>query len=215
MTRQPRSFSEGLTVRERLDRLQELAGAVDLPALGVWLGVPVQTMQKLTARGIARPTALRMIVGLKRHGYDASLEWLTKGLGWEPRPLAIEGESRGVMPTGHGPTGGVTVSGPSSTSIKEGEPLGMHLVAKMVAKAIEEDLHKSTVPVLLSSLNALEKQRLMIWALKDLARQLKKIGYNMNNLFHLTDDLAEQVGLPIRLEPPAAPERKPVSDPPV
>lgn len=104
----------------------EISGTVDLPALGKWIGIPVQTMQKLTARGIAKPTALRMIVGLKAHGYLGSLEWLMKGLGWEPRPIVeggteAGGEARGAMLTGHIPPEGTTLQPPAET-VKDGQP---------------------------------------------------------------------------------------------
>ena len=41
-------------------------------------------------------------------------------------------------------------------------------------------------------------QRIVTWALKDLARRLRVLRFDMGRTFELTDEWAGQIGLPVR-----------------
>lgn len=84
------------------------------------------------------------------------------------------------------------------TASAPNELLDMKRAAQKVSEAIGRDLLKSEVAVLLDGATELGRQRAMVWALKDLARQLHHLGFDMRNLFAITDELAGQVGLAIR-----------------
>jgi len=54
--------------------------------------------------------------------------------------------------------------------------------------------------------SSVEVQRTVIWALKDLARRLRVLRFDMGNTFELTDQWAGETGLPVR--PPARSSRE-------
>ncbi len=72
---------------ERLDALLQLA-AVDRVStyeeLAVWLGVSYNSLRKWPDRGIGPRTALKVLGGLRRRGYDCSLDWVQNGVGMGP-----------------------------------------------------------------------------------------------------------------------------------
>jgi len=72
----------------------------------------------------------------------------------------------------------------------------MKEAAARIAKGLETSLRKSEVVISANRPMELERQRALVWALKDLARQLKRIGYNMDDMFDLTDEIAAEIGLP-------------------
>jgi len=59
--------------------------------------------------------------------------------------------------------------------------------------------------------SSLEAQHTVIWALKDLARRLRVLHFDMGRTFELTDEWAGQVGLPVR-RPKESAERSGVAD---
>lgn len=74
--------------------------------------------------------------------------------------------------------------------------LSMKEAAARIAKSLDAALRKSEVVIDANRPQELERQRALVWALKDLARQLKRGGYNMDELFDLTDEMAAELGLP-------------------
>ena len=74
-------------------------------------------------------------------------------------------------------------------------PLPLEAAAR-IAKSLDASLRKSEALIDVNRPQELERQRALIWALKDLARQLKRGGYNMDELFDLTDEMAAELGLP-------------------
>src|SRR5918996_1167711 len=82
------------------------------------------------------------------------------------------------------------------------EPYGR--LAAGIGKALEADLNHHE----LGQWSSVEVQRTVIWALKDLARRLRVLRFDMGKTFELTDTLAEKVGLPVRPpEQPSAADR--------
>lgn len=77
------------------------------------------------------------------------------------------------------------------------KPLDMKAVARQIAEALEQDLRKSEA-VISQDAHEIERQRHLVWALKDLARWLTNSGYDMRQLFRLTDEMASEIGLPTR-----------------
>ena len=72
------------------------------------------------------------------------------------------------------------------------------------AAALEADLGHNEF----GQWSSVEVQRTVIWALKDLARRLRVLGFDMGKTFELTDEWAATVGLPVReLERP--PDERP------
>lgn len=72
----------------------------------------------------------------------------------------------------------------------------MREAAARIAKSLDASLRKSEALIDVSRPKEIERQRALVWALKDLARQLKRGGYNMDELFDLTDEMAAELGLP-------------------
>ena len=73
----------------------------------------------------------------------------------------------------------------------------MEAAAQRIAEALKADLRSSEIVIDLHR-HDLERQRALVWALKDLARQLRHTGYRMEEMFELTDVLAAEIGLPVR-----------------
>lgn len=191
---QPRISPEVGSVRDRLNVLQELGaehGVTDLPTLAAWLGVPLHTVRKLTTRGIKRKTALKIVGGLKQQGYSATVEWVLNGTGAPPERM-----STGLTLTKEG-TLAPAVAVPETTHVGL---IDMKSAALKITKALAEDLDRSRALVLHDGMATRERERqqALVWAFKDLARQLARMGYDMRNLFEITDELAREVGLPQR-----------------
>jgi hypothetical protein len=66
--------------------------------------------------------------------------------------------------------------------------------AARIARALAADLSHNE----LGQWSSLEVQHTVIWALKDLARRLWVLRFNMGETFELTDDWAGKIGLPVR-----------------
>lgn len=178
-TVKPQTDPAGVSVRQRLHVLSQLA-AVDRVSteeqLAGWLEMPYQTLRKLGGRPIGRRTALKILGALERHGYRCSEEWIRYG-------------------TGPGPMRG-SESSHRSQSQRPNVGFDMKEAAARIARGLESSLRKSEALISIDRPKELERQQALVWALKDLARQLKRMGYNMDDLFDLTDDLAREVGLP-------------------
>lgn len=121
-----------------------------------------------------------------------ALAWLTDG--GEMPPLALQPRFTEKPPTpesrgdGHG-------FGVEPERVPEG-PFDMHNNALKISKAIKEDLEKSAMPVNLKASSALEKQRAMIWAFRDLADKLTALGFDQSRLLGCLFDLGAEAGLP-------------------
>jgi hypothetical protein len=80
-------------------------------------------------------------------------------------------------------------SGPSPAS---GEPLGQF--AARIGAAIQADLGHNEF----GQWSSVEVQHTVLWALKDLARRLRVLRFDMGKTFELTDEWAGKIGLPVR-----------------
>jgi hypothetical protein len=72
------------------------------------------------------------------------------------------------------------------------EPHGQF--AGQVGQALEADLSHNEF----GQWSSIEAQHTVIWALKDLARRLRVLRFDMGKTFELTDEWAGHVGLPVR-----------------
>jgi len=77
--------------------------------------------------------------------------------------------------------------------------------AVRIAKALEADLSHNEF----GQWSSVEVQHTVIWALKDLARRLWVLRFDMGKTFELTDDWAGKIGLPVRPQDQAPAERGP------
>ena len=73
-----------------------------------------------------------------------------------------------------------------------GEPLGRF--AETIAEALHADLSHNEF----GQWSSVEVQHTVLWALKDLARRLRVLRFDMGKTFELTDDWAGKIGLPVR-----------------
>src|SRR5207237_8877041 len=77
----------------------------------------------------------------------------------------------------------------------EQEPHGRFPAA--IAAALQADLNHNEF----GQWSSIEVQRTVLWALKDLARRLRTLRFGMGKTFELTDEVAGNIGRPVR--PPA------------
>ena len=73
------------------------------------------------------------------------------------------------------------------------EPHGRFPAA--IASALQADLNHNEF----GQWSSIEVQRTVLWALKDLARRLRTLRFDMGKTFELTDEWAGNIGLPVRL----------------
>jgi hypothetical protein len=66
--------------------------------------------------------------------------------------------------------------------------------AARIADALQADLTHNEF----GQWSSAEVQHTVIWALKDLARRLRVLQFDMGETFDLTDDWAGEIGLPVR-----------------
>lgn len=66
--------------------------------------------------------------------------------------------------------------------------------AAKIAEALRADLSHNEF----GQWSSVEVQRTVIWALKDLARRLRTLKFDMGSTFELTDEWASELGLPVR-----------------
>jgi hypothetical protein len=123
-----------------------------------------------------------------------TLEWVLWGDGPRPRK-ATNVTSTGTAEPG-APVAGAVEGGPQ-------EPHGQ--LPGRIAEALQADLSHNE----LGQWSSVEVQHTVIWALKDLARRLWVLRFNMGETFELTDDWAAKIGLPVRPPEPTSPREKP------
>lgn len=153
------------------------------------LGKPITpaAVKKWPQRKQFPPEAARLIVTKARDRSLAgvTLEWVLWGDG--PRPQKTR---KGIR---EGPTAQL----PSPAAVA---PDGSHgRLAAGIAEALQADLSHNEF----GQWSSVEVQHTVIWALKDLARRLRVLRFDMGKTFELTDQWAGKTGLPVR--PPPSP----------
>jgi hypothetical protein len=151
------------------------------------LGAPVTeaAVKKWPQRRKFPADVARLIVTKARDRglIGVTLEWLLWGDG--PRPKKAS-KTTPISSSGEHPL-------PTAPQEPHGE------FAARIAEALEADLSHNEF----GQWSSVEVQHTVIWALKDLARRLWVLRFDMGKTFELTDEWAGRVGLPVR--PPDAP----------
>jgi hypothetical protein len=149
------------------------------------LGKPVTpiTIKKWPQRQKFPADAARLIVTkAKARGLvGVTLEWVLWGEGAKPQRAPKTAPKRpSATPQ------------PANLAEATQEPHG-HF-AGQVGEALEADLSHNEF----GQWSSIEAQHTVIWALKDLARRLRVLHFDMGKTFELTDEWAGHVGLPVR-----------------
>jgi len=180
--------SEASTIADRLAILLGIFSPWDGIALtyrqfAAELGKPVTpvTIKKWPQRQKFPADAARLIVAKARARglVDVTLEWVLWGEGAQPQ--------RGPKAAPNRPAPKPAVPAAAAPQ----EPHG-HF-AGQVGQALEADLSHNEF----GQWSSIEAQHTVIWALKDLARRLRVLNFDMGKTFDLTDEWAAHVGLPI------------------
>jgi hypothetical protein len=185
--------TESTTIADRLAILLGVFSPWDGIALtyrqfAAELGKPVTpvTVKKWPRRQKFPANAARLIVA-KAKARDlagVTLEWVLWGDGPPPQrvpkaaPHSPTAEERGPVRDDH----------PGASQ----EPHGQF--AGQVGQALEADLSHNEF----GQWSSIEAQHTVIWALKDLARRLRVLNFDMGQTFDLTDEWAAHIGLPVR-----------------
>jgi len=136
------------------------------------------------ARMIARKAQDRRISGV-------TLEWVLWGEGTGPKK-ALQTAPSYSRSSGQK---SAHADAPQATSVPSptpGEPHG-HYAARIGA-AVQADLGHNEF----GQWSSVEVQHTVLWALKDLARRLRVLRFDMGKTFELTDEWAGHIGLPVR-----------------
>jgi hypothetical protein len=161
------------------------------------LGKPVTpvTIKKWPRRQKFPADVARLIVAKARARGLAgvTLEWVLWGDG--PRPQRVP------KPAPKRATAEPQAPRPASPVAAPQEAHGQF--AAQVAAALESDLSHNEF----GNWSSVEAQHTVIWALKDLARRLRVLQFDMGKTFELTDEWAGHVGLPVRRSEASAEER--------
>ena len=175
-------------LRQLLALLSEFQGIPWGPKhLAAWLRgegheLADSTPKKWPGRGVPEPWARRIADAALKRGVVVSASWIRDGKGASPR-------KGGALP----PDGSHVDRSASDRPLVRVS--NMKAAARRIAEALEGDLRRSETLIDLNRRDV-ERQRALIWGLKDLARQLHRTGYDMQELFALTDELAAEIGLP-------------------
>ncbi len=121
------------------------------------------------ARLIVRKAQTRGLVGV-------TLDWVLWGEGPRPQRVPMEAPNR-----------------PAPEPAAPADRPHGHFAAQ-VGEALEADLSHNEF----GQWSSIEAQHTVIWALKDLARRLRVLNFDMGQTFDLTDEWAQHVGLPVR-----------------
>lgn len=162
------------------------------------LGAPVTeaAIKKWPQRGKFPAEVARLIAHKARERglTGVTLEWVLWGEG--------DGPSRALKPTRHGPRSEQPPpAGEGVTPEREGS--GSSTAAR-IGEALEADLSHNEF----GQWSSAEVQHTVIWALKDLARRLRVLRFDMGKTFELTDEWAGVVGLPVRPRDETSVERR-------
>lgn len=146
--------------------------------LAAELGPPVTeaAIKKWPQRTKFPADAARLIVTRARQrGLDGvTLEWVLWGEGEGPKREPLGPET--ARPTER------------ATVLPHG------LFPARIAEALQKDLSHNEF----GQWSSAEVQRTVLWALKDLARRLRVLRFDMGETFELTDGWAGEIGLPVR-----------------
>ena len=180
--------SEESTIAERLAVLLGIFSPWDGISLtyrqfAAELGKPVTpiTIKKWPQRQKFPADAARLIVAKARARglVGVTLEWVLWGEGATPQ--------RGPKPVLNRPLA-------KAEQPRSGAPQEPHgQFAGQVGQALEADLSHNEF----GQWSSIEAQHTVIWALKDLARRLRVLNFDMGKTFDLTDQWAAHVGLPV------------------
>ena len=131
------------------------------------------------------PQDVARIIVAKAHDRDVAgvtLEWLLWGEGAGPHRAPKATPSRKAKPA---------VTTRTSAPVHQ-EPHGQF--AARIGEALEADLSHNEF----GQWSSVEVQHTVTWALKDLARRLRVLKFDMGRTFELTDEWAGHIGLPVR-----------------
>ncbi|HKW40886.1 MAG TPA: hypothetical protein VJN39_06535 [Gemmatimonadales bacterium] len=153
------------------------------------VGAPVTAaaVKKWPRRKNFPPEAARLIVrrAQERGLAGVTLEWLLWGAGSGPHKGSPRAQEQPDEPR-------TLANQPAPSSV--GSPGSHGRFAAAIAAALEADLSHNEF----GQWSSVEVQRTVIWALKDLSRRLRTLGFDMGKAFELTDEWAGTVGLPVR-----------------
>jgi hypothetical protein len=110
-----------------------------------------------------------------------TLEWVLWGEG--PRPQKAPHKAPNQLPE---------LPSPRDLPTARHEPHGRFPV--WIAEAVQADLSHNEF----GQWSSVEVQHTVLWALKDLARRLRVLRFDMGKTFELTDEWAGEIGLPVR-----------------
>jgi hypothetical protein len=170
------------------------------------IGAPLTeaAVKKWPQRERVPPEVARLIVAKARQRglSDVTLEWVLWGDGPGPQRAQNGAQNRGVArrPPSPSPT---AQRDRVALATAPQEPHGRF--AAGIAEALQADLSHNEF----GQWSSAEVQHTVIWALKDLARRLRALRFDMGKTFELTDDWAGKVGLPIRSPEGPSDERGP------
>ena len=177
-------------VDQRLARLLEVLSpwtgtSLTYRQLAAEIGPPAteSAIKKWPQRKKFPADVARLIVDkARRRGVEGvTLEWLLWGDGPGPRT---------------GPDKARVVSADDGTPFEQesGPDLPHGQFAARIAAALQKDLSHNEF----GQWSSAEVQRTVLWALKDLARRLRVLRFDMGETFELTDGWAGEIGLPVR-----------------
>lgn len=186
----PARSTEASPIAERLAILLEVFSpwegiSLSYRQFAAELGPPVTeaAVKKWPHRRKFPADAARRIVARARERglVGVTLEWVLWGEGPRPQKAATSetGASIGAPGRGRG-------------SAAPEEPHGGY--AALIADALQADLSHNEF----GQWSSVEVQRTVLWALKDLARRLWVLQFDMGRTFKLTDEWAGRIGLPVR-----------------
>ena len=196
-------ISESSTITERLAILLRVFSPWEAISLtyrqfAAELGKPVTpvTIKKWPRRQKFPADAARLIVAKARARglVGVTLEWVLWGEGPVPQ------RGGGPKPAPNSPTIEQREAPPAAAA--QDHPHGQF--AGQVGAALEADLSHNEF----GQWSSVEAQHTVIWALKDLARRLRVLNFDMGKTFELTDEWAGHVGLPVRRSEESPVERE-------
>lgn len=175
------------------------------PEFAAFAGVPLGTAKHWEERSqIGADSADALAERLRRAGYPCSGAWIRKGTRPEPPwTAAVASEDSTLAALKPHPGSAEREDGrafPPRTSDAGRSPGVLQLAAEAqrIAAALGKDLAYSEAPIILDGTTELGRQQALIWSLKQLARDLHVLGFDMRNMFHVTDELAAKIGLPVQ-----------------
>src|SRR2546428_9027953 len=128
-----------------------------------------------------------------------TLEWVLWGEGSRPQKAPKQTHNR---PTERQSPLAVGAEEPEAgRPVTPPEPHGRY--AERITNALQADLSHNEF----GQWSSVEVQHTVIWALKDLARRLYVLRFDMGKTFELTDEWAGRIGLPVR-PPEGAPDER-------